>query len=225
MGNQLDETDTSAVSQGRDTGVIAKQLPVTVGPGSLAFEIILWVLAIIPGLIFLYMKVKARNYFNQLEQRIQHNASQIDNYLEQRVIVLENCAQLVTRAVDLDKSTFENIAKYRARAGAGDENKDAARNEMATEIDRFARDINVAVENYPELRAHDEIRDAMKQNMYLQKEITAAREVYNDTVNTWNRELFKWPTNQIVAARAGLTTRIPFAATAEVKERARQTFF
>ena len=65
----------------------------------------------------------------------------------------------------------------------------------------------------------------MKQNMYLQREITAARELYNDTVNTWNREIYKWPTKMIVAAKNGYTTRIPFIASAETKQQARATFF
>ena len=37
----------------------------------------------------------------------------------------------------------------------------------------------MAVENYPDLAAHREIADAMQQNMYLQREITAARESVN----------------------------------------------
>ena len=65
----------------------------------------------------------------------------------------------------------------------------------------------------------------MQQNDYLQREITAARNLYNDTVNQWNTDVFSWPTKQIVAARAGYTTRIPFTASAETKARARSTFF
>jgi LemA protein len=65
----------------------------------------------------------------------------------------------------------------------------------------------------------------MQQNMYLQREITAARELYNDTVNTWNSAIFSWPTKQIVAAKRGYTTRIPFTASAEIKEKARGVFF
>jgi LemA protein len=167
------------------------------------------------------MKTKARNYFMQLEQRIQRNASQIDNYLEQRVVVLQNCARLLDKAIDLDKSTFENLAKY--RSGRGD--ADSARNDMQGELDAISHSINVAFENYPDLRAHDQIADAMKQNMYLQREITAARELYNDTVNAWNRDVFAWPSKQIVAARQGYTTRIPFIASKEIKEKATGVFF
>lgn len=222
MANLLDEMNDPVLEEGRDTGVIAKRIPVKVGFGSTLFEIMLWVLGIIPGIIFLVMKIKAKNYFYALEQKLQHNASQIDNYLEQRVTILQNCAKLVDKAIGLDKETFSNIAMYRSGNTA---QTDEARNEIAGKLDGIGRSINIAFENYPELKAHQEIADAMQQNAYLQKEITAAREVYNDTVYTWNRDIFAWPTKMIVAARAGYTTRIPFAASKEVKEQARGVFF
>ena len=222
MANLLDEMNDPVLEEGRDTGVIAKRIPVKVGFASTLFEIMLWVLGIIPGIIFLVMKIKAKNYFYALEQKLQHNASQIDNYLEQRVMILQNCAKLVDKAVGLDKETFSNIAMYRSGNTA---QTDEARNEIAGKLDGIGRSINIAFENYPELKAHQEIADAMQQNAYLQKEITAAREVYNDTVYTWNRDIFAWPTKMIVAARAGYTTRIPFAASKEVKEQARGVFF
>ena len=222
MANQLDELNPQLREEGLDTNVIVKKIPVTVGVGSTIFEILLWVLGIIPGVVFLFMKIKAKNYFQQLEQKIQHNASQIDNYLEQRVVVLQNCARLLDKAIDLDKSTFENIARYRSGSStSADEN----RNEISNDLDRLATSVNVAFENYPELEAHDQIADAMQQNMYLQREITAARELYNDTVNTWNRDIFAWPTKMIVAAKNGYTTRIPFIASAETKARAKGVFF
>lgn len=222
MANQLDELNPEVREEGVDTNVIAKKIPVKVGVGSTIFEILLWVMGIIPGVVFLFMKIKAKNYFSQLEQKIQANASQIDNYLEQRVMVLQNCARLLDKAIDLDKTTFENIARYRS-GNAGD--VDADRNDLVGNLDKLATSVNVAFENYPDLQAHQEIRDAMQQNMYLQREITAARELYNDTVNTWNREIFAWPTKMIVAAKAGYTTRIPFAASKEIKQKAREVFF
>lgn len=215
----LDELNPEVREEGLDTNVIAKKIPAKVGVGSTIFEVLLWILGIIPGVIFLFKKIKAKNYFQQLEQKIQANASQIDNYLEQRVIVLQNCAKLLDKAIDLDKSTFENIAKY--RSGSSEE----SRNSLQTELDNLSKNVNIAFENYPDLKAHREIEDAMKQNMYLQREITAARELYNDTVNAWNRDIFAWPTKQIVAARNGYTTRIPFIASKEIKEKAKEVLF
>lgn len=221
MANALDELNPEVLEDGLDTNVIAKKIPAEVGFGSTVFEILLWVCGILPGLIFLFMKINAQKHFDQLQQKIQRNASQIDNYLEQRVMVLQNCARLLDKAIDLDKDTFQNIAKYRS----GNAGSDEERNEFGASVDTISRSINVAVENYPELAAHREIADAMQQNMYLQREITAARELYNDTINQWNKDIFAWPTKKIVAAKNGYTTRIPFAASKEIKEQAKGVFF
>ena len=102
---------------------------------------------------------------------------------------------------------------------------DSQRNAASQQIDGIFSRISVAFESYPDLKAQAVIADAMKQNSYLQKEITAARTLYNDTVAMWNQDVFSWPTKLIVAARAGYTTRIPFTASAETKKSARGTFF
>ena len=220
MANELDEMTGPVNSAGRDINVIEKQLPVQIGVGSLIFEIALWVCGILPGLIFLFMKIGAKNYFQQLQQKIQADASQIDNYLEQRVQILQNVAPLVAKAIDLDKDVMKTVAAFR-----GGISPDSQRNATAAELDMAFGRLFPQVEAYPELKAHAAIADAMQQNSYLQKEITAARTLYNDTVNQWNRDIFNWPTYMIVAARAGYTTRIPFTASAEVKAKARETFF
>lgn len=219
MANLLDETNDPIKEEGRDVNVINKQLPVTVGGGSKFFEIILWVLLIIPGLVFLIMKIKAATYLRQLEQKLQRKASKIDNYLEQRVVILSNLAKLVDKAVDLDKTTFTEIA--RARSGMSDDD----RNAVQSQVENMNTKLNIAIENYPDLKAHQEIQDAIQQNSYLQREITAAREEYNDVVDTWNREIQVWPTKMIVAAKQGYTTRIPFIASKEIKEQAKGVFF
>lgn len=219
MANLLDESGP-IMEEGRDVNVINTKIQVKVGAGSKAFEVLLWVLLIIPGIVFLVKKIKAKNYFQKLEQQLQHDASTIDNYLEQRVVILENAASLVKKAVDLDKSTFSEIA--RARSGV---RSDEGLNEKGQAVENATKQINVAIEAYPQLRAHEQITSAMQQNTYLQKEITAAREVYNDRIAQWNRDIFSWPVKQIVAAKEGYTTRIPYAVSTEMKAKARSNFF
>ena len=218
MANELDEMTGPVNTEGRDVNVIEKQLPVKVGFGSTLFEIALWLLGILPGLIFLFMKIKAKNYFQQLQQKLQADASNIDNYLEQRVQILQNVVPLVEKAIDLDKDVMTTVAAYR---GGGK----VDRNTLSQQLDMGFGRLFPQVEAYPELKAHSAIADAMQQNAYLQKEITAARALYNDTVNQWNRDIFDWPTMMIVAAREGYTTRIPFTASVETKARAREVFF
>jgi len=221
MANELDEKTGPVDEAGRDINVIAKQIPVKVGVGSLVFEVLLWVLGIIPGLIFLFMKINAKKYLNQLQQKVQHNASQIDNYLEQRVQILQNVVGIVEKSIDLDKDVMKTVAAFRGGVNPNEGN----RNEVSDKLDSAMRGINVAFEAYPDLKAQRTIADAMQQNSYLQREITAAREVYNDTVLKWNQDVFAWPTKMIVAAKAGYSTRIPFASSKQVKEQARAKFF
>ena len=221
MANELDELTGPVNAAGHDVNVIEKQLPVTIGAGSVIFEVMLWVCGIIPGLIFQLMKTNARNYFRQLQQKLQADASQIDNYLEQRVQILQNVAPLVAKAIDLDKDVMKTVAAFRGGHSLNDED----RNRVGAEINTAFGRMFPQVEAYPDLKAHQAIANAMQQNAYLQKEITAARALYNDTVAQWNMDVFDWPTKQIVAARAGYTTRIPFSVSADVKAQARGTFF
>lgn len=223
MANGLDEMNAPELEEGRDVKVIAKQLPVTIGKGwKVFFNIIMWFLPpIIGGIIVLVKKSKAKSYFERLQQRIQQAASQVDNYLEQRVMILKNCAKLLDKAINLDKETFTQIAAYR---GGGKES-DEVRAEYNDKVEEMNRSIQIAFENYPDLKAHQELEDAMQQNSYLQREITAAREYYNDVVAQWNMAVNTLYIKQLVAAEQGLTTRIPFATSAEIKEQARGEFF
>ena len=223
MANELDETNPVINEAGRDVNVIDKQIPIKVGTGSKIFEIVIWFLPvpIISGLIYLALKVGAGNYLSRLQQKIQHDASEIDNYLEQRVIILKNVAALLDKSIKLDKETFAQIAGLRAGNSLGD----MERVDVASKVDNAVTKLNAVMENYPELRAHNEIQSAMNQNSYLQKEITAARSVYNDTVNQWNQDIYRWPLKMIVAAKRGYTTRIPFIASQETKAQAREVFF
>jgi LemA protein len=86
MANELDEVTGPFLAEGRDIQVIEKQLAVTIGIESLLFEIALWALlpliglllalatgqieglalfllaaGWLPGLVFVFMKIEARN--------------------------------------------------------------------------------------------------------------------------------------------------------------------
>lgn len=217
MANELDEITGPVNESGRDVNVIEKQIPVKVGVGSTIFQVVLC-LFILPIPFVLLARVNAGKRLSQLQQKIQQAASQVDNYLEQRVMILQNAAQLVTKGMDLDKSTFTEIA--RLRAGGADNFT-----ETNKALENVGNKINVALENYPDLKAHQELAAAMQQNSYTQREITAAREHYNDVVAEWNKLIFEWPFPMIIAAKRGYTTRIPFSASKETKQQARGTFF
>ena len=218
MANELDEL-TDPVSEGQDVRVINKQIPVKVGPGSTVFQIALFVLGIIPGLIFMGLKIKAERVLSQLQQKLQSAASTVDNYLEQRVIILENLAALINKEMEFEKSTLTEVIAYR-----GGINPDQM-NEAAEKIENVNTKIQAVFEAYPKLQSIAGVEKAMRDNDYLQREITSAREVYNDVVRQWNELIFVWPTYKIVAAKKGYTTRIPFTTTSDIRKKSREVLF
>ena len=247
MANPLDEVTGPVNDQGREVRVIEKQLPVEIGAGSVIFEIavfvsgfavaavlqflvkpqwenwgflVMWVAAFLPGVIYAVMKIQAKNYFMQLLQRIQASASTIGNYQEQRFEILKNVAGLVKQSIDLDKDVMTAVAAYR---GGG--SPEGRLNENAAALDRGFGRLFPQIEAYPELKAHAQIAEAMRQNSYLQREITAARDLYNQVVLIWNTEVYNWPVKQIVAARQHFTTKIPFSVSAATIEGSKSTFF
>ncbi len=239
MANQLDEMNAKIMEEGREVHVIAKVIPVKAGGTEKMIPYVIMAIGVIVILagflnenyimegvgvlvaVFPWWRLQQiSSEFNMMEQRIQTAASEIDNFMEQRVRILMNVSKLVEKSIDVDKNVFSDIAKYRSGNFS-----EESRNEANAQINRASHAINVALENYPELQSQATIRDAMQQNSYLQREITAARSFYNDAVNTWNREIFSFPFKKIVAAKEGRTTRIPFIADKEVKEKAKGVFF
>lgn len=245
MANLLDELTGPVNDNGREARVIERQLPVQVGTESKIFEIALWVaipvfvllyvlvtgsslttalwgciLGILPGVIFIFMKISALNYFQQLEQRIQADSSEIHNYIQQRVTILENVAGLLDKAIDVDKDVMKSVAAL--RSGIVNE---VNRSDIHSQVNTAFNSLLPHLEAYPELKSHNAIADAMQQNDYLQREITAARTVLNSRITQWNTDIFSWPTKMIVAAKQGYTTRIPFSVSVETIERAKSKFF
>ena len=160
MSNGLDEVNGPINPEGQDVNVIAKQLPAVVGAGTKVYEISIWVVGVIvafgvgmaatkkpamaglagilgvaPGLIFQFMKTNALAYLRKLEQNIQAAASQVDNFLEQRVVILQNLASILDKSIDLDKDVMKSVAAYR---GGGAPNSDQKRNETASSVDQAA---------------------------------------------------------------------------------------
>ena len=103
----------------------------------------------------------------------------------------------------IDEKTGVPLLSLYSEASVYPSDDDMERVDVASKVDNAVTKLNAVMENYPELRAHNEIQSAMNQNSYLQKEITAARSVYNDTVNQWNQDSYRWPLKMIVAAKRG----------------------
>jgi len=172
--------------------LVDTQLTPSIGTGSRIFEVALWVLGIIPGAIFAYQKSKARNYFASLDQRIKANAAQIDVFLAQRAQILRSCPGY-TGVLDISPDG-------------------EARNITNGRIDHAYQDLIERAQATSPGAISPELEATLRADRNIQREITAARTLYNDTVKMWNRDIFMWPAKMIVATDAKLTTRPVFVA-------------
>ncbi len=242
MANPLDRRNGPVANQGRRVRVIDSEIAVTVGVESVIFEVIVcicgfipatlisfvakpdwepvgyiiaWCCGVLPALIYWFMKINAKNRLQTLNQEIQAKASTVENYMKNRLEVMKNLASLVQKATNLDTDVMQNVAKY--RSGNFTENEKIIRNGFNALMPH--------IEAYPELKSHAAIQDAMRQNNYLQREITAARDLYNQKVLDWNSVIFDWPLYQIVAARQGYTTIVPYTISDEEITASESNFF
>ena len=179
--------------------------------------VVVILVAIIAGLVSNYNGVVS------LSEEVDNKFATIDTMLQRRADLIPNLVNTVKGYTNQEQAVIDSVTDARAKlAGANSVGEKAnADQELSTALSNLL----VVVENYPDLKSHAEIADVMQQNSYLQKEITAARDQYNDTVNQWNHDIFMWPVKMIVAAKAGYTSRIPFTTSFDMKEKARGTFF
>ncbi|MBS6029038.1 MAG: LemA family protein, partial [Negativicoccus succinicivorans] len=135
MANQLDEMNPEFMEEGREVDVIVKQIPVTVTEQERMLPRLLMIAGVIIAVagwwLDSWMTIgmgavlagypwwalrEASSELNMMEQRIQTAASEIDNYMEQRVIILENLVHLLDKSVALDKEVMLEVTKYRSGA-------------------------------------------------------------------------------------------------------------
>lgn len=239
MANEPDEMKNENIKEKQETNVINKQIKVTATSGEKTVPYIVTLVGIIllvygiyskdyvAGAIGLFIGIysylamgKISAQFNAAEQEIQKAAIEIDNYMKQRIIILENLAKLIEKSIDTNEKIPIDITKYK-----NGNFTDKTRNEVDLKLNNATRNINALLENKPELKKQKAIQDAIQQNAKLQRKTANAKTLYNEAVNTWNREIFEFPLKKIVAAKEGRTTRIPFIANEEIKQKSKEVFF
>lgn len=201
------------------TLVVKEQLKPTVTKGEKSLGILLWFIFIIPGAVFLSKKKAAARYFGSLQAKIQHDASQIDNYMEQRVVILENLAALINKEMAFEKDIINKLSSFHQGIQA---NQFGFAYQQINETTSKLRDL---INSNDELGSNLAIQKAIKDNDYLQREITAARELYNDSIKEWNDAVFGTVHQRLVAVEKNYSTKVPFTTTREIREKARSILF
>ncbi|HVM17861.1 MAG TPA: LemA family protein [Gaiellaceae bacterium] len=176
-----------------------------------------WVVILSIGgaiLVALFL-VATYNRLVRLRNRVANAWSQVDVQLRRRYDLIPNLVETVKGYASHERGTFEEVtaARTRAQEARTVEQQAEAENALTAAIGRLF----AVAEAYPELRASENFRQLQTELADTEDKIRVARQVYNDTVLTYENARQTVPTN-LVAGMFGFEPR-PFF---ELEEAARE---
>ena len=174
---------------------------------------IIGVIAVVIILILIIISVSVifggRNTMVTREIAVDNAWAQVQNVYQRRLDLVPNLAEAAKGYMQLEKDIFEAIAQ--ARAGINSAQNPGELEKVNTDINSFIRDIKVVVEDTPELKASEVVRDLMSQLEGTENRITVERMRYNEAVQSYNTYIRLFP-NNFVAGLFGFTPREFFQA-------------
>jgi LemA protein len=147
------------------------------------------------------------NRIQTLDERINTAESQIKVQLQRRADLIPNLVETVKAYAKQEQTIFTAVAEARAKlAGAvqGGTLEDMAR--ANAELNAPLGRLLAIVENYPQLRSNENFRALQDQLEGTENRIAVARQDYNETVNTYNSYIRRFP-QAITAKILGKTSR------------------
>jgi LemA protein len=176
-----------------------------------------WVLLALAVLIVIALAViLVYNRLVRLRNRVVNAWAQVDVQLRRRYDLVPNLVETVKGYASHERATFEEVTRARAAAqGARTVGEQAeAENVLTAAIGRLF----AVAEAYPELRATENFQQLQAQLAETEEDIRIARQIYNDTVLTYENARQTVPTN-VVAGMFHFQEK-PFF---EIEEAARET--
>jgi LemA protein len=136
----------------------------------------------------------------------------VDTQLQRRNDLIPNLVAAVRGILNQEQAVFGELARARqAYAGARtDQEKIAAAGQVDAGIGRLL----AIVENFPQLRSSENVRDLQTQLEGTENRIAQARRDYNGVVTSYNKRVRTFPRN-MVAGLFGFDERPLFTATPE----------
>lgn len=139
----------------------------------------LWLIAVYNGL------VGGRN-------QAQTAWSQIDVQLKRRHDLIPNLVQVVKDAMGYEQETLTKVVQARNNAVAASGNA-AQSGPAEAALSQATRGLFALMENYPQLKANDNVMQLQEELTTTENKIAFARQFYNDSVNTYNTRRQSFP--------------------------------
>ena len=179
---------------------------------SLFLIVVIVVLAIaIVGGILTY------NGLVQRRLRVDEAFAQIDVQLKRHHDLIPNLVNAVKGYMGFEQSVLENVTNARASAVAAGAQGPAAQAAAENTLTASLRSLFAVVENYPDLKANQNVLSLQEQVTTTENQISFSRQHYNATVLDFNTYIATFP-SVLIAGPLGFTKREFFDAEPEAAE-------
>ena len=156
--------------------------------GSIVFIIVIVV-------IVLWM-VSAYNGLIALKNQTVNAWKQIDVQLKRRHDLIPNLVNTVKGSMEFEKETLQAVIDARSKAMAGGGGvKDVAAKETA--LTGALGKLFVVMEQYPDLKSSQNVRDLQEELSSTENKIAFARQLYNDVATGYNTKQQQFPTSLV----------------------------
>jgi len=148
---------------------------------------------IILGVIILALVLMYNSLISKKNQ-VDNIFAGIDAVLKKRYDLIPNLVASVSQYMEHERGILEKITELRAQAikpNISDEKKIA----LDKEITSMMGGIMIAVENYPDLKANQNVMHLQASLNEVEAQISAARRAYNQAVTDYNNAIEMVPTN------------------------------
>lgn len=161
--------------------------------------IILVIALLIAGyIVFTY------NNLISLIETMRNNQKQIDIQLDRRFKVFESLINVVKKYMDYEQTTLKDVVALRnqaqkAKASGDEQARIAAENQIST----IAAGINVVFEQYPQLKANENVKQLQEEIVSTENRLAYAKQSYNDSIENYNATKKSFFTSMVVSLFKG----------------------
>ncbi len=155
----------------------------------MVFLIIL--VAIVAWVVFAY------NRLVSLRNQVDNSWRQIDVQLKRRHDLIPNLIEAVKGYMQFERDTLTQVVEARAKAVSAPDQ--ASRMAAETQITAGLGKMLAVMENYPQLKADENVLKLQEELTTTENQISFARQAYNDVVLDLNTRIQVFPTNLIAS--------------------------
>jgi LemA protein len=173
-----------------------------------------WIVLAAVALLVLYL-VFTYNALVRLRNMVDEAWNQISVQLKRRHDLIPNLVNAVKGYMDFEQETLTRVIEARTAAVSATE-RGAGNAQQAAEAENFLtgalRQLFALVENYPELKANENVMQLQEELTTTENQIGFSRQHYNSTVREFNTSIQVFP-NVLIAGPLGFRERDYFQIT------------